>query len=100
MKVIRVAAVATTVFLLAGCGGAAQVCKETQPYERSRLGKRIEVPEGLDPLDPQRELSIPEPSPRPPRAANAPCLEVPPSFRIEEQPPQQAAGEAEGGTDS
>jgi uncharacterized lipoprotein len=100
MKVIHAAALAITFVLLSGCGGGPQVCNETQPYERSRLGKRIEVPEGLDPLDPSRELTIPEPSPRPPRAANSPCLEVPPSFRIEEeQPPQQAAEDAENDAD-
>lgn len=95
-------ALATMVLVLAGCGGGpGQVCREMQPYERSHLGKRVEVPDGLDPLNPSRELTIPEASPRPPRAANAPCLELPPSFRIEEeQPAQQAAGESGDEPDS
>lgn len=96
MKAVWMPALATMVLVLAGCGGAAQVCRDTQPYERSTLGKRVEVPDGLDPLKPDRELTIPEPSPRPPRAADAPCLELPPSFRIEEeQPAQQAAGDSD-----
>lgn len=93
MKAVQVSVLATMVILLSGCGGT-QACVETQPYERSRLGKHVEVPGGLDPLDSGRELTIPDASPRPPRAANAPCLELPPTFRIEEEPPpQQAADE-------
>lgn len=84
MKVLQVSVIATMVVLLSGCGGT-QACRDTQPYERSRPGRHVEVPEGLDPLNSQRELTIPEPSPRPPRAANSPCLEVPPTFRIEEE---------------
>jgi len=98
MKAIKVAALATTVMFLVGCGGT-PACQKAQPYQQSRPGKRIEVPEGLDPLNPQRELTIPDPSPRPPRAANAPCLEVPPSFRIEQQAPQPAAAESDDGSD-
>jgi hypothetical protein len=101
MKAAWMPALATMVLVLAGCGGAAQVCRdEPQPYERSHLGKRVEVPDGLDPLNPSRELTIPEPSPRPPRAADAPCLELPPSFRIEEEEPaQQASGESDAEPD-
>lgn len=100
MKALYVAAVATAVLVLAGCGGEAQVCRDNQPYERSHLGKRVEVPESLDPLNPDRELTIPEPSPRPPRAADAPCLELPPSFRIEGEPPaQHAADESDAAPD-
>ncbi len=99
MRGLRLAAVAVSVTILGGCGGT-PACQELQPYEQSRLGKRIEVPEGLDPLNPSRELTIPEPSPRPPRAANAPCLELPPSFRVEEPPAQPAAGAEDGSDDS
>lgn len=94
MRAIQVAVVLATVTFLAGCGGT-ETCRKAQPYEQSRLGKRVEVPEGLDPLNPGRELTIPDPSPRPPRAANAPCLELPPSFRIEDTPAQPAAEEPE-----
>lgn len=93
IKALKVSALATTVILLSGCGGT-PVCMETQPYEQSRLGKHVEAPEGLDSLDPRRELTIPEASP-PPRAANAECLELPPTFRIKDEQPQQAAEEAD-----
>jgi hypothetical protein len=85
------------VFVMAGCGGTLP-CSDPEPYERSRPGKRVEAPEGLDPLNPNREMTIPEPSPRPPSAANAACLDYPPSFRIGEPEPEveeEAADEAE-----
>lgn len=94
IKALKVSVLATMMAFLSACGGT-QVCLEAEPYEQSELGKHVEPPEGLDPLNPERELTIPEPSPRPPRAANAPCLELPPTFRIEEPPPQQAAEEAD-----
>ncbi|HZD52227.1 MAG TPA: hypothetical protein VE175_04215 [Woeseiaceae bacterium] len=90
MKIALVSALSTLVVFLSGCGGT-PACMETQPYQRSRLGKHIESPEGLDSLDAQREMTIPEASPRPPRAANAPCLELPPTFRVEQEQPQPAA---------
>lgn len=94
IKALKVSALATTVIVLSGCGGT-PACMETQPYEQSRLGKHVESPEGLDPLDPRRELTIPEASPRPERAASAECLELPPTFRIEDEQPQQAAEESD-----
>jgi hypothetical protein len=82
MKVLRVPVIATMTVLMAGCGGT-PACLEPQPYESSQAGKRIEAPEGLDQLNAGREMTIPEASPRPPRADNAPCLEYPPSFGTE-----------------
>lgn len=91
MTVLKVSVITTIALLFAGCGGTPE-CREPQPYERSRLGKPIEPPEGLDPLDPSRDMTIPEASPRPPRSANAPCLEYPPTFGTDEpeQPPEEA----------
>ena len=71
--------------LLGACGGASSVCEKPKLYQQSQLGKRIEAPEGLDPLQPSREMTIPDASPRDPRPANAPCLELPPSFATGEQ---------------
>jgi hypothetical protein len=71
--------------LLGACGGASTVCEKPKLYQQSQLGKRIEAPEGLDPLQPSREMTIPEASPRDPRPENAPCLELPPSFSTGEQ---------------
>jgi len=68
-----------TALLLGACGGAS-VCDKPKLYQQSELGKRIEVPEGLSPLQPGREMTIPDASPRDPRPAGAPCLEMPPTF--------------------
>ena len=79
MKGLKVSLITTIALLTAACGGTPQ-CLEPQPYQRARLGESIRVPEGLDPLDPAREMTIPEPSPRPPRESGAPCLEYPPTL--------------------
>jgi len=71
--------------LLGACGGASSVCEKPKLYQQSEPGKRIEAPEGLDPLQPTREMTIPDPSPRDPRPADAPCLELPPTFGSGEQ---------------
>ncbi len=65
--------------MLFGCGGN-DACEKPGPYQESIEGPRIEVPEGLTELQPSRELRVPETSPPPPRPADAPCLELPPSY--------------------
>jgi uncharacterized lipoprotein len=69
--------------LLSACGGTS-VCDKPKLYQQSQLGKRIDVPEGLTPLQPAREMTIPDVSPRDPRPADAPCLEMPPNFGTDE----------------
>jgi uncharacterized lipoprotein len=73
----------TSVLLLSACG-ANSVCDEPKLYEQSQLGKRIEAPEGLSPLQAGREMTIPDASPRDPRPDGAPCLELPPAFTSDE----------------
>lgn len=87
MKVLKVSVITTIALLLAACGGTPE-CREPRPYEQARLGEPIRVPEGLDALDPGREMTIPEPSPRRERPANAPCLEYPPTFEVGETEPE------------
>ena len=91
MKVLRVSVITTIALLSAACGGTPE-CREPQPYEQARLGQPIEVPDGLDPLDPAREMTIPAPSPRPPRESDESCLEYPPTFEVGEsaQEPESA----------
>ena len=60
--------------------GSAPTCDEERLYEASRLVEPLQVPDDLDNLQSQRELQIPEPSPRPPRPEDAGCLESPPAY--------------------
>ncbi|HET6629057.1 MAG TPA: hypothetical protein VFG91_04735 [Woeseiaceae bacterium] len=83
MKGLKVSVITAIALLTAGCGGT-PACREPQPYEHASLGQPIKVPEGLDPLDPSREMTIPKPSPRPQRSADSPCLEYPPTFTVDE----------------
>ena len=59
-----------------------ETCDEPKPYQSERQGKRIEVPDDLDPLQPIREMPIPE-AETPPRPDGARCLTAPPSALTE-----------------
>ena len=67
---------------LAGCGkdDIRASCDEPQPYQAVVPGKRVVVPEGLDPLDEYKEMAIPK-AQTPPRPEGAKCIEAPPSGR-------------------
>ncbi|MDH4049833.1 MAG: hypothetical protein OEW68_16845 [Gammaproteobacteria bacterium] len=80
MIVFRNALFLAAAALVAGCGGN-DACEKPQAYQASFEGKRIDVPEGLDPLMAGRELTIPDASPQDPPAEGAPCLEIPPAYR-------------------
>lgn len=62
-----------------GDGPATRRCDEHTVYLEAREHRRIEAPEGLSQLDPEREMPVPDPSPRADRPADAPCLDLPPS---------------------
>lgn len=64
---------------LAACGSG-PTCDEPRLYQASQLSEPVQVPEDLDNLQSQKELQIPNVSPRPPRAEDAGCLESPPPF--------------------
>ena len=81
MKTTRMLGVLTLLGILGGCGGnKAMTCDEPQRYQASQQGQRIVAPDGLDDLQPGRELAIPDPSPQAPRLEDAPCLERPPAY--------------------
>ena len=72
-----------TALLLSGCGGTIDVtCDEVQYYQAAKLGKRVEAPEGLDDLDPLREMPLPSASPREPRPEGSPCFDRPPEIQL------------------
>lgn len=79
MTVFRIAMCVALAALLGACGGS-NVCDEPEPYQQSVEGRRIEAPNGLDPLPVSRELVVPEASPRPPQPEGSPCLELPPVY--------------------
>jgi hypothetical protein len=67
---------------LAACGkdDIRESCDEPQEYQSIVEGKRVIVPEGLDPLDELKEMPLPEArtAPRPPGSN---CLTNTPSIR-------------------
>lgn len=66
---------------LSACGGAkiSETCDEVQAYQRVVPGKRVVVPEGLDPLEEFKEMPTPK-AETPPRPAGAKCIESPPAI--------------------
>ncbi|GAC1453790.1 MAG: hypothetical protein PVSMB6_08690 [Steroidobacteraceae bacterium] len=68
-------------------------CSESRTYQGETSVAPLKVPVGLDAPDPTNALRLPqlsEPAP-PPRARNAPCLEQPPSFKVEVPKPAPQA---------
>lgn len=68
---------------LAACGGDAaldQSCDEPRRYEAVSPGRKIVVPEGLDPLDELREMPVPRAEDAPQRPRGARCIELPPTI--------------------
>lgn len=65
---------------LAACGKDKFItkCDEPEPYQSVVAGKRVVVPEGLDPLDELKEMPIPK-SDTPPRPDGAGCIASPPA---------------------
>ena len=81
MKYKGIALSIALAFGLAGCFGepALVTCDEVESYQLAQEGKRLEVPEDLDALDENKEIPLPEASPRPERPEGSPCLDRPPS---------------------
>ena len=65
---------------LVACGGKGGVkkCNKPQRYQESVQNERLRSPDDLDSLDTLREMPVPEANPSPERAADSPCLELPP----------------------
>lgn len=65
--------------LLGACAGT-EDCSKPQLYKQAASGKHIEVPDGLNPLPADREVTVPKASPQaPPPTGN--CLDSPPTLR-------------------
>jgi hypothetical protein len=60
-------------------------CTESRTYEGEGSVAPLKIPVGLDAPDTTAGLRLPQlkvPAP-PPRPANSPCLDAPPSFKVE-----------------
>ncbi len=82
MKICRFLVGAAVLCSLSACFGDKNIdysCDEPQRYQQVPQGKRIESPEGLDPLNEMMEMPIPEAEDAPVRPAGSPCIDLPPS---------------------
>jgi hypothetical protein len=67
---------------LSACGGGGAInasCDEPQRYQAVVPGKRVEAPEGLDPLDEFAEMPIPGAQNAPVRPPGSRCIDLPPA---------------------
>jgi uncharacterized lipoprotein len=82
-SLIRSALVAVLLTGLSACGGSKDLtCDDVQYYQRAKESKQVEAPEGLDDLDPLRQMAVPEASPREPRPKGSPCFDRPPEIKL------------------
>ena len=72
--------VLSATIMFGGCTSA-PTCDEPAFYESAEGGRRIEAPEDLSGLADDKEMVIPEASPRPPRDRSEGCLDRPPTMR-------------------
>ena len=82
MSVCRALFALLVIASLAACGGEEvidQTCDEVQRYQQVVPGERVQVPEGLDPLNELAEMPIPKANDAPVRAPGSRCIELPPS---------------------
>ncbi len=82
MKILRFLIVALALSSLSACFGNKNIdytCDEPQRYQQVSDGKRIESPEGLDPLNEFMEMPIPRAQDAPVRPPGSPCIDLPPS---------------------
>lgn len=81
MRISVTIVLAAATLTAAGCGGTVdRTCDEVRLYQMAREGKRLQVPENLDPLDELREIPLPQASPQDERPTGSPCLDIPPNI--------------------
>ena len=77
-------------FVLAACTGLSACigdpeinysCDEPQLYQAITPGRKVESPEGLDPLNEYAEMPIPKAEDAPVRPPGSRCISLPPSIQ-------------------
>jgi hypothetical protein len=77
----RLIAVLTLSAVMSACGGndtKVTDCEEGVKYQNRAEGRRVVVPEGLDPLDEFAEMPIPRADPDAAQPAPGKCADTPP----------------------
>ena len=83
MNKTKIVAIAVLAAVLAACGGnepRAIDCEANLKYQNRVEGRRVVVPEGLDPLNELAEMPIPRADPEAPQPAPGTCNDEPPAL--------------------
>lgn len=83
---IRALFLITVVGLLGGCFGGSGACEKTEPYQTSRSGGDLKVPDGLSVPDGGGAMRVPEISPE--VQVRGPCADVPPKVEVVAREPE------------
>lgn len=68
---------------LSACGKDIDLtCDDVRTYQLAAEGRRVQAPEGLDDLDPRKEMPLPEASPQAERPAGSSCIDRPPKVNL------------------
>ena len=68
---------------MTACGGDGpinQSCDEPERYQEVQPSKKVESPNGLDPLNEFAEMPVPNAEGAPERPPGSPCIDLPPSI--------------------
>jgi len=80
MKVL-LCSLAIACLLLAACHGSTDLtCDDESPYMDAHASPPVKAPEGLDKLDPLKEVPLPKANPQQPRPKGSNCLDLPPEI--------------------
>jgi uncharacterized lipoprotein len=86
----RIVGLGPALLIVSGChlvrAVSAHACHDTQTYMKATSVAPLRIPAGLDAPDTTNALRLPqlnEPAP-PPRRGKEPCLDAPPSFKVQQ----------------
>ncbi len=83
MTTVRLLAAVMISACLTACGGDGpinQACDEPQRYQEVQPSKKVQSPDGLDPLNEFAEMPVPGAEGAPTRPPGSPCIDLPPSI--------------------
>ena len=81
--IVRIALLVTVSGAITACSKDVDMtCDDVRAYQLAVPGKRVVAPDGLDNLDPMKEVPLPKASPREQRPEGSHCIDRPPEVNL------------------